>query len=131
MKLTYRRRFIWGNVAVGLIAGGMALFLFLNQKKLDFPVIVATLLAVNGFGIAFRRIRQGYLVIENDVIRDTWIRPTRIRLSDVVDVRKNIRHNYVISTRTGHLTIGLAMMDDESRKKLIRIFRELGFDLVG
>ena len=131
MKLNYHKRIIWTNVITGLIASGMAIFLLINQLRVDFPVILAALLALFGWGTAIRCLRKGYLIIENGLIRDNWLRPTKLRLTDVLEVRLNHRQYYVISTRTDHLTINLSMMDTESRKKVIRVFHELGFEMYG
>lgn len=124
MKIKYTKRFLRVKLFVGLLFLANAVYqTFFSGYNHWFNYSFFVIAMVYLIGFAYQK-THGYLLIENDVMKQNWPFGKEIRLSDI----KRIRHSngaYLLMSEEKKFNIDLYPLTPESKKDLKSILENL------
>lgn len=113
MRIKYKKRQLNVNLVFGvfwLAFGLLSLFTKENTSWTDYGYLV---ISVMYFALYYYQRQQGYLMIENGVMRINGSFGKKIKLTDIKEIKK-FAGDYIIKTDKKELGINTQLMDPKS-----------------
>jgi hypothetical protein len=113
MRIKYKKRQLNVNLVFGVLwlaFGLLSLFTKENTSWTDYGYLV---ISVMYFALYYYQRQQGYLMIENGVMRINGSFGKKIKLTDIKEIKK-FAGDYIIKTDKKELGINTQLMDPKS-----------------